>query len=106
MCPGRNNADQVVIATCVGIDVGLHIDAAPACGLDQLDDFGHTPPELLIGDLQVDDVYRDAGLLTNLDGFADGLEDAGSFVANVSGIDSVVAGDDFTELNNILRGCQ
>src|SRR5262249_15493182 len=63
--PGRDNAGEIIVAASIGVDVGLHVDAAAASGFDQLDDFLHAAPVFLIGDFDVDNIDRNVGSLTN-----------------------------------------
>ena len=102
VCPGRNDADQVVVAARVGIDVGLDVHARSAGLIDQGDDFRHPPPERLIGDLQVDDVDGNLGAAADADRLLDGLEDFRPLVADVRRIDAAVAFDHAAELDQVV----
>ena len=88
VCPGRNDADQVVVAPRVRIDVRLDVDPVAPRLVDQADDLGHPAPERLIGDLEVDDVDRNSAPAADGDRFLDRGEDLGPFVADVRRIDA------------------
>src|SRR4029079_9216828 len=47
--PGGNNADKVVVAAGVRINIGLHISPPLSCGFDESADLLHSPPILLVG---------------------------------------------------------
>ena len=82
--------DRLLLPRVYGIDVGLHVHAALAGRLDQRDDLVHPAPELLVGDLEVDDVHRHAGPLADRDRLLDRVEDAGPLVADVRRVDAAV----------------
>ena len=105
--PGRNDAGQVVVAARVGIDVGLHVDAALAGVVDQRHDLVHAAPELLVGDLDVDDVHRDAGPLADGDRLLDRpSKTLGPLVADVRREDAAVLGHDLAQLDDVVGGGQ
>src|SRR5262245_13324974 len=47
--PRRNDARQVVVPARVGVDVGAHIDASLASGLDERHQLVHLAPQFLVG---------------------------------------------------------
>ena len=81
--PGWDDADQIIATAGVGIDVGLHIDTAAAGGLDQLCHLVHPPPELFVGNFQMDDVDAHPRSLADLDRLFDRLQHPRPFIADV-----------------------
>ena len=102
MGPWRDDAHQIVVAPGVGINVGLHIDPAPARLFDQRHDFFHPAPELFVRDFQMDDVHRHAGAFSDFDGLSDRLEDAQALVANVAGVDAAMLAHDLAKFDQVV----
>src|SRR5205823_4042448 len=88
--PGRDDARKVVLARAIGIYICLNFLAVRARFFYQGEQLGHTAPERVIGDLDMYDVYRDAGPPADLDGLRRRLEDAVSFVPHVRGVDTSI----------------
>ncbi|HVK17664.1 MAG TPA: hypothetical protein VM533_12010, partial [Fimbriiglobus sp.] len=88
--PRRDDAREVVVAARVRVHVGLHVHPAPAGRLDQFDHVLHLAPELLVGDLEVDDIHRHPRSLADRDGFLHGVEDLEPLVADVGREDAAV----------------
>ena len=90
------------MAARVGIEVRLNVEALLASRVDEADDLVHPAPAALVGDLDVQDLDRDAGAARDLDHLLDGVEDAGPLVAHVDVEDALVPGDDLAQLDEIV----
>src|SRR5213592_2867932 len=99
--PGWNDARQIILAGAVGIDIGLYLLPLVARASEERNELGHATPQLVIGDLEVNDVDRDSSSAADLQGLVHGLKDAVPFVPNVGGIDAAVLGGDFAEATRV-----
>ncbi len=102
MCPRRQDAGEVIVATRVRVNIGLHVDAVLAGVVDQLDDLVHAAPVQLVGNLDVEDLHCDARAPADLDDLADGVEDAGALVANMSDEDAAMPGHHLAQLDHVV----
>src|SRR5262249_28039772 len=100
--PGRDDADEVVVAPRVSGYVGMDGDTATAGVLDQGDDLPHPAPEPLVGDLDVDDVDRDPGALPDRDRPLHRVEHLGPLVADVRRVEPPALLDDAAELDEVV----
>ena len=88
----------------VRVDVGRDVHPRGPRRIDQRDGFGHERPVLLTGRLQVIDVDRDPGALSDLKGFADGVEDRVALVPHVSEVDAAVLACHARQLDELVGG--
>ncbi len=106
MCPGRKDAGQVIIAPRVRINIGADINTLGAGAVDQLDHLVHAAPVQLVGNLDVQDFHRDPGPAADLHRFANGLKDAGPFVADVGHENATVTSGYLAQFHDFRCGCQ
>ena len=86
--PRRNRLRQAGAACDVGVLIGGELDAAPARRVDQRDDFLHPPEVLRAGDLEVEDVDRDARAFADRDRLLDPLAQLLAVVAQVRRVET------------------
>ena len=106
MCPGWNDAGEIIIATCVGIHIRLHVHAAAARIFDECDNLPHASPILLIRDLEMQNIHRDMRPLGNGDSFFDRIEHTQTFIADVRRVNSAVLAYDAAKFNYVIHGRQ
>ena len=81
--PRRNDAGQIVLASAIGIHIGLHFEAFIAGARDGRHQLRHLAPHGVLRDLQVNDVHRYVSAAADLDGFCYRFENAPAFGAHV-----------------------
>ena len=80
---GIGEGDEVVVPSCVGIDIRLDINPLSSRLVNQTHEVAHVTPERLIGDLEVDDVDRHSGSSSDGNRFLDRGDNLGPFVSDM-----------------------
>ena len=83
MRPRRQDGRKIVLACAVRINVGFHLLTGRAGVGDQADQFRHLAPQLMIGQLQMNNIDGNAGAAADFKRFGHGLKDALAFRAHV-----------------------
>ena len=82
--PGRDDRPQIILPRRIGINVRANIVSFAASLGDQRDHLRHAAPQVLVGNLQMNDVDPNPGFLADRNGLGHRIEYALPFPANVA----------------------
>src|SRR5580704_12136115 len=86
----------------IRIDVRGNVDAALARGLNERDSLRHEWPIVFAGGFEVVDVNGNVRFFADANGFLNGFEQLGAFVAHVREVNAVILRGDFGQLDNLF----
>src|SRR5262249_49621429 len=86
----------------VRVLISGNLHSAIARGLDMLDQLLHVSPVVLPGNLDVQDVHRQAPLFADFDGLIDRANYAATFVTDVRSVDAAILTCNFAQLDEFI----